>query len=58
MKIMTFSMSDVYVDEDTDTTNAGTAYMEKYTSLEDRILGTQMKFLADSYLMIVTWCSR
>ena len=35
-----FSMSDVYFDEDTDTTNAGTAYMEKYTSLEDRIRHT------------------
>lgn len=51
-----FSMSDVYFDEDTDTTNAGTAYMEKYTSLEDRIRHTD-EIPADSYLMIVTWCS-
>lgn len=51
-----FSMSDVYFDEDTDTTNAGTAYMEKYPSLEDRIRHTD-EIPADSYLMIVTWCS-
>ena len=51
-----FSMSDAYFDEDTDTTNVGTAYMEKYTSLEDRIRHTD-EIPADSYLMIVTWCS-
>ena len=45
MKNYDFSMSDAYFDEDTDTTNVGTAYMEKIHVPLKTVFGTQMKFL-------------